>query len=79
MATTETAELLAKAMRLPADQRLEIATELLDSVEASADPEWTTAWASEVERRTKELEAGTAVTVPWERVKSEILTRLRSR
>jgi len=79
MSTAKTDELLATAMRLPSDERLAIATELLDSVETPEDPEWAEAWASEIERRVKELENGTAKTIPWDQAKSEILERLRAK
>ncbi len=79
MVDTETAELLAKAMRLPADERLAIATELLDSVEGPEDPEWAAAWAAELDRRVHALESGTAKTIPWSQVKAELQERLRAK
>jgi len=72
-------ELLPCALRLPADDRLALATEILDSVEDHEDPKWAAAWAAELDRRVNELDAGTAKTIPWEQVKSEMLQRLRSR
>lgn len=79
MAQSSTAELLEHALKLPASDRLALATELLDSVEGPEDPEWAAAWAEEIDRRVKELDAGTVKAVPWEQVKSELLGRLRSR
>jgi putative addiction module component (TIGR02574 family) len=79
MADVETAELLAKAMQLPAGERLAIATELLDSVEGAEDPEWTAAWAAELDRRVKSLESGEAKTMPWEEVKAEMQAPFRSK
>jgi len=34
------AELLQRALQLPADDRLALATEILDSVEGPGDPKW---------------------------------------
>jgi hypothetical protein len=34
------AELLQRALQLPADDRLALATEILDSVEGPEDPKW---------------------------------------
>jgi putative addiction module component (TIGR02574 family) len=79
MAQSSPAELLEHALKLPASDRLALATELLDSVEGPEDPEWAAAWAEELDRRVKELDAGTVKAVPWEQVKSELLGRLRSR
>jgi putative addiction module component (TIGR02574 family) len=56
-----------------------LATELLDSVEGPDDPEWAAAWAAELDRRVKELDAGTVKAVPREKVKLEMLERLRSK
>jgi len=79
MSSTEIAELLAKAMRLPPGERLAIATELLESVEGPEDASWTAAWAAELDRRAKDLEDGIVQAVPWEQTKVEILERLRSK
>jgi putative addiction module component (TIGR02574 family) len=79
MASTEIAELLAKAMRLPPDERLAIATELFESVEGPEDASWTAAWAAELDRRAKDLESGKVQAVPWEQAKAEILERLRAK
>jgi putative addiction module component (TIGR02574 family) len=72
-------ELLQCALRLPADDRLALATEILDSVEGHEDPKWAASWAAELDRRVTELEAGAAKAIPWEQIKSEMLQRLRSR
>ena len=79
MASTETADLLAKAMRLPPGERLAMATELLESVEGPEDASWTAAWAAELDRRAKNFESGRAEAIPWEQAKAEILERLRAR
>jgi putative addiction module component (TIGR02574 family) len=73
------AELLEHALKLSPSDRLALATELLDSVEGPEDPEWAAAWAAELDRRVKELDAGTVKAVPWEQVRLEMLERLRSR
>jgi putative addiction module component (TIGR02574 family) len=79
MTLASPAELLQCALRLPADDRIALATEILDSVEGPEDPKWAAAWAAELDRRVNELDAGTVKTIPWEQVKSETLQRLRSR
>jgi putative addiction module component (TIGR02574 family) len=79
MAHATPAELLQQALELPVDDRLALAAELLESVEGPEDPEWAEAWAAELDRRVKELDAGTVTGIPWDQVKSDVLGRLRSR
>ena len=79
MAQSRTDELRQRALQLPADERLALATELLDSVEGPEDAEWAAAWAAELDRRLRELDSGSTKTIPWEQVKAEIQARLRSR
>jgi hypothetical protein len=49
-----TDELLAEALRLPRPERAQVAEELLSSLEES-DEEVAEAWASELERRFREV------------------------
>jgi putative addiction module component (TIGR02574 family) len=79
MAQATHAELLERALELPADDRLALATELLESVEGPEDPEWAAAWSAELDRRVRELDSGAVKAIPWQQVKSEILERLRSK
>ena len=72
------AGLLADALRLPVEDRLALASELLDSVEGAADTEWDAAWLAELDRRAqtvgdpKKLE-------DWATVRERILAELRSK
>ena len=79
MTQASPAELLQRALQLPADDRLALATEILESVEGPEDPKWAAAWATELDRRVRELDAGTVKAIPWEQVKSEMFERLRSK
>jgi putative addiction module component (TIGR02574 family) len=79
MAQSSADELRERALQLPADERLALATELLDSVEGPEDPQWAAAWAAELDRRVKELDSGTVKGIPWEQVRARILERIRSR
>jgi putative addiction module component (TIGR02574 family) len=79
MAQSTPADLFQRALELAPDERLALATELLDSVEGPVDAEWAAAWAAELDRRVKELDAGTSTGIPWEQVKLEVLARLRSK
>ena len=73
-----TEELLAKVLRLPRVERARVAEELLSSLEESAD-EVATAWAAELERRSREVAEGRVPTVAWETVRTEILKELEQR
>jgi putative addiction module component (TIGR02574 family) len=79
MAQANPAELLQHALQLSADDRLALATELLESVEGPEDPEWAAAWAAELDRRVRELDEGKVETISWSVVKARLEERLRSR
>lgn len=65
--------LQAQAMQLPPTERAELADWLWASVEPQADID--AAWATEIERRVAQLDAGEAETVPHE----EFMARLRAK
>ena len=73
-----TEELLTKVLRLPRAERARVAEELLSSLEEPAD-EVATAWAAELERRSREVAEGRVQTVAWETVRTEILKELEQR
>ena len=79
MAQATPAEVLEHALRLPADDRLALATELLESVEGPEDPQWAEAWAAELGRRARELDEGRVQGTPWSEVKTKIEARLRAK
>lgn len=62
-----------EAMKLPEEDRLEIAQTLYESVEGPADPEAQELWSREIERRLREIDAGRATLVPWEEARRQIL------
>lgn len=70
-----TEELIARVLRLPAEQRARVARELLDSLE-EPEEQVAAAWASELERRVREVEAGRVELVPWGEARRSIVERL---
>jgi putative addiction module component (TIGR02574 family) len=64
----EVSDLLKRALSLPVDERAALANTFLDSLE-QMDESVQEAWDKEVARRVKDLEAGRAVTVPWEELR----------
>ena len=49
---------------------------LIESLEGEPDPDVEKAWAEEVERRVRQLDAGEVETIPWEKVREELFARL---
>jgi putative addiction module component (TIGR02574 family) len=78
MTQASRASLLEDALKLPSDERLAFATELLHSVE-DRDGEWSQAWAGEIARRIQEVDEGSVKTIPWTDVRAEVKARLASK
>ena len=78
MATKE--DLLSDMLRLPPEERAEVAHTLLLSLEdGREDPEAQVEWSAELERRAREVLGGSVKSVPWEQVEERIRTRLGQR
>lgn len=73
-----TDELLTEALRLPRHERARVAEELLSSLE-EPDDDVAAAWATELERRSRDVAEGRVQTVDWETVRAEILKDLEQR
>ncbi len=74
----EDSDLLKRALALPVEERTALANTLLDSLEV-ADESVEAAWDEEVARRMRDLQAGKAVTVPWEELHQELMAMLNER
>ncbi|WP_232293446.1 addiction module protein [Stigmatella aurantiaca] len=78
MATKE--DLLSDVLRLPPEERAEVAHKLLLSLEAETeDPEAQAEWSAELERRAREVLDGSVQTVLLEQVEERIRARLDQR
>ena len=64
------------ALSLPPRDRLELAAELLESIEGQADPEWDAAWTIEIEKRLEAAEARGERGASWAEARRRILARL---
>jgi len=75
----DVSELLKKALALPPAARAALAGSLLDSlddtVDASAEEEWT----QEVARRIEELDSGKVKPVPWTEARRQVAAILNGR
>ena len=67
-----------EALRLAGIDRARVAEELLSSLEES-DEKVATAWATELERRSREVAEGHVHTISWENARTEILEELEQR
>jgi putative addiction module component (TIGR02574 family) len=79
MGRSNAAELLQRALELPADDRLAMATELLNSVEGPEDEDWSEAWAQELDRRSAAVDKGEEPLESWESVEARIRAELPRR
>jgi putative addiction module component (TIGR02574 family) len=69
-------ELAAQAFELDPADRLRLAAELIDSVEGSADPEWTSEWRDELRRRSEAADARVVRGAEWTEVRARLLEEL---
>jgi putative addiction module component (TIGR02574 family) len=79
MAQSPPDELLRRALALPPDERMALATELLNSVEEPEDERWTKAWLAELDRRSAAIDRGEDRLEDWESVKARLRAELRSK
>ena len=80
--TSEAQEVLRRALALSADQRADVAAELLASLDEAPPSDRAAveaAWAREIERRARRVMAGESAGEPWEDVRARILRRLAQR
>ncbi len=61
--TQEAAELLKKALALPATERADLVGSLLESLNDTQDPSVEAAWDEEVDRRISEIDSGAVQSV----------------
>jgi putative addiction module component (TIGR02574 family) len=71
-------ELLAMVLRLPRHDRARVAEELLTSLE-EPEEEIAAAWASELERRSREVAQGRVQLIDWEVARCRIREELQAR
>jgi len=69
-------ELKAEALRLTPEERAELASELLVSLDDLSEPEIERLWLEESERRDAALDNGTARAIPADEVFSSARARL---
>ena len=69
-------KLVEQALALPDEERLEIATELLASVEDGVDAEWEANWLAELERRRQAVRQDPTSKTEWAVARARVLARV---
>jgi putative addiction module component (TIGR02574 family) len=69
---SDLAEILKKALKLTELDRAALAGSLIDSLEGELDEDSEQAWCAEIARRFRELDSGTATSVPWSQARRRI-------
>ena len=77
--TRSVVELFREASDLEEGDRATLAGLLLESLEGEPDPDVEAAWAKEIDRRVRQLDAGEVDLVPWADVKERLLKPLEKR
>jgi putative addiction module component (TIGR02574 family) len=71
-------KLLQDALALPEDERLELAAEIIASVDGSGDADWDSAWLTELDRRADAAKARGETASEWTEARARIRARLLS-
>jgi putative addiction module component (TIGR02574 family) len=74
--TSSARKLLQDALVLPEDERLELASEIIASVDGPSESDWEAAWLTELDRRTDAAKARGETASEWTEVRARILKRL---
>jgi putative addiction module component (TIGR02574 family) len=74
--TGSTHRLLQDVLALSEDERLELASEIIASVDGPRDADWDSAWLAELDRRVESADARGEVGADWTEVRARILSRL---
>lgn len=75
----DVAELLKKALALPAEARAALANSLLESLDDAVDESAEEEWNKEIARRIEELDSGKVKPIPWADARRQISAILRGR
>jgi putative addiction module component (TIGR02574 family) len=74
-----TERLLQSALSLPEDERLQLVEALLAECDRSLARPFDNAWLAEIERRSAQIDGGTAVLTPWPEVRRRVREKLEGR
>jgi putative addiction module component (TIGR02574 family) len=74
--TRASKRLLDDALSLPEEDRLELASELIASVDGPPDGDWEAAWTAEIDRRIAAANRRGAPAAEWSEVRARVLSEL---
>jgi putative addiction module component (TIGR02574 family) len=74
--TSAARRLLQDVLALPEDERLELASEIIASVDGPRDANWEGAWLAELDRRVEAANARGDASPAWTDARARILERL---
>jgi putative addiction module component (TIGR02574 family) len=77
--TEATERLLQTVLTLPEDERLQLVEALLAECDQALARPFDDAWIAEIQRRSTQIDAGTATLTPWPEVKRRVRQRLEER
>lgn len=72
-------KVLTDALALTPEERMDVAAELLASVDGPADPDWESAWQAELDRRAAASDASSTPSAEWSEVRARVLAKLAAR
>ena len=70
--TQKSRVLLEEALRLPPDERAEVAEQLIASLDEAPDTDVEQAWQEEIQKRIQQIDRGEVKTIPWEEVQRRL-------
>ena len=71
----DAAELLAHALKLPAEARAALADSLIESLDTEIDEDAEESWRREIELRLQDLDSNAVQPVSWEQVRRQLRER----
>jgi putative addiction module component (TIGR02574 family) len=74
--TEQATRLLQKALSLSPEERADLASSLIDSLDPIAEEGVAQAWDQEIARRVSDLDSGRAKTVAWDDVRNRLSSKL---
>lgn len=74
--TAQVAEVLEKALKLPTQERAEVAAELLASLDETTDENVDVAWAAEIERRARRVLSGESAGTDWAEARARVVSKV---
>lgn len=77
--TQNAAELLNRALALSEEERAELASTLIESLDTVVDDDAESAWQQEITRRLQQFESGQTQTLSWEAVREKGRTILNGK